>query len=265
MITANDPGTVVKTPSTSTKRRATQTTGNRLLKSVGGLTPNAATFVNRLAADTGLNPAVIAGQVIAETSGYNTTNGPNNWLNVGSFDSGFVDGGSNVWNDPITAADATASFITGKTVNGVNSPVGPASSSIQGILSTVGQSAQAQADAIQSSDWASSHYGGNLYSDVQPFLRYGAKVKANAIVRPDQSGNGNDTTNDSPSSGSGSGSGSGSSVDTLFDNYETEVNTPRTMPQGFAPATSWKAPFQWWYASFMNNYNNDNSSSGSGN
>ena len=134
------------------------------------LSPAAHAFTTHLAATTGLNPRVIAGWVMAETSGHNTTNGPNNWLNVGSFDSGFVGGGANAWNNPVTAANATAAFMLGRPVGGIRPPLGGGSSSIRGILSTVGKGVGAQVAAIQNSDWASSHYGGNLMADVRPFL-----------------------------------------------------------------------------------------------
>lgn len=134
------------------------------------LSPAAHAFTTRLAAQTGLNPRVIAGWVMAETSGHNTTNGPNNWLNVGSFDSGFQGGGANVWQNPITAADATAAFLSGRPVNGIRPPLGGGAPSIRGILSTVGRGPIAQVQAIQNSGWASSHYNNSLMADVRPFL-----------------------------------------------------------------------------------------------
>jgi hypothetical protein len=57
---------------------------------------------------------------------------------------------------------------------------------------------------------------------------------------------------DAPS-GSGSGSDDTSGVTALFTDYENEINAPRTAPQGFQSISQagWKAPFQWWYSSFM--------------
>jgi hypothetical protein len=60
-----------------------------------------------------------------------------------------------VWSDPTAAADATAGWLKGQnTIPGY----GQASSGVQSILSTVGQSPQTQVAAIQSSGWASSGY-----------------------------------------------------------------------------------------------------------
>lgn len=140
------------------------------LPNSGHLKPDAQTFVNRLSRDTGLSTQVIAGWVMAETSGWDTTNGANNWLNVGSFDSGFAGGGANVWTDPTTAADATAAFITGKPVNGISPPLGGGDPTIQAIIRSAGASIEAQVQAIQNSNWAGSHYGYNLISDVRQFL-----------------------------------------------------------------------------------------------
>ena len=215
------------------------------------LTRNAATFAQRLSQDTGLSKAVIYGWVMAETSGWDTTNGPNNWLNVGSFDSGFVAGGANVWNDPITAADATASFMTGKPVHGQTSPVGPGSSSIQAILQTAGRSVSEQVAAIQDSNWASSHYGYNLASDVQPFVKSRIKIIGNGpnggIVRP--GGNGQ------PSSSSGGTQSSNYAVDTA---YTQLVDSSRTAPPSnfVSLSDTIAAPFKWWWSNFSSSWDN---------
>jgi hypothetical protein len=147
-------------------------TGTGTVVSGSGMSANQAAFARQLQADTGLSASVIAGWMHAEqpTGSTSAPNGTNNWLNVGSFDDGFEGGGANVWEDPAAAADATAAFILGHPVNGYDSPVGPGSSSIRAIAATAGQSIEAQVNAIQSSDWASSHYGYNLMSDVEQFL-----------------------------------------------------------------------------------------------
>lgn len=146
------------------------------------LSPAAHAFTVRLASQTGLNPRVIAGWVMAETSGHDTTNGPNNWLNVGSFDSGFQGGGANVWQNPLSAADATAAFLKGAPVNGIRPPLGGGAPSVRSILSTVGKGIPTQVQAIQNSGWASSHYNGALMNDVRPFL--GANFGAPVVPSP---------------------------------------------------------------------------------
>lgn len=134
----------------------------------GALAPGAAgklnssqqTFAARLQADTGLDPTVIAGWLLSEepASSSNAPNGANNWLNIGSFDSGnWAGGGSNVWADPTVAADATASFIMGHSVNGVTAPM-HASAGIRAILNAAGASVAEQIAAIQHSGWATSGY-----------------------------------------------------------------------------------------------------------
>jgi hypothetical protein len=220
---------------------------------IGGLSTDAVTFTRRLAANTGLSPAVIAGWVMAETSGWNTTNGPNNWLNVGSFDSGFAGGGANVWQDPATAADATAAFMLGKTVNGVKPPLGGGAASIRQIPQTAGQSTQAQVEAIQSSDWASSHYGYNLMSDVAPFLRFGIQPSGGrpTITRP---GGDPATGSSAAAGGAGSGPGGGSGAGGVLRAYKGLRDGPRTAPPGT------KNPFAWWWASFTGNWDQVHSS-----
>lgn len=140
-----------------------------------GMSANQAAYAKQLQADTGLDASVIAGWMHAEqpTGSTAAPNGTNNWLNVGSFDDGFQGGGANVWDDPITAADATASWMMGHPVNGTDYQIpgaGYADASIRAILNTAGQSIDAQVSAIQSSHWASSHYGYNLISDVEQFI-----------------------------------------------------------------------------------------------
>lgn len=206
---------------------------------------NAVTFAQRLSQDTGLSKAVILGWVNAETSGWDTTNGPNNWLNVGSFDSGFAGGGANVWADPISAADATASFMLGRPVHGKTSPVGPGSSSIQAIPQTRNQGIAAQIAAIQDSDWASSHYGYNLASSVQPFV----KGKIQIITGPGPNGG---IVRPGGDSGGGGTSFSGPTGDTQFTALE---DSPRTAPTQYVDLSGdITAPFKWWWGQFSSSW-----------
>lgn len=136
----------------------------------GAFTKSQQSFLQRLVADTGLAPSVVASWMANEQppGSASAPNGANNWLNVGSFDSGFVGGGANVWNAPTTAADATAAFLRGQSVNGVAPPLGGGSPSIRSILSTAGKSPEVQAQAIQNSNWAASHYGYSGIVDLLP-------------------------------------------------------------------------------------------------
>jgi len=122
-------------------------------------TPGQLQFIARYAQQTGLNPQVVAAEV------YNEMNGPaaaarqaagdHDWLNIGRTDAGPRGAGAAVWNDPISAADASANWVKGTySLPGF----GHASSGIQGILRSVGQGPAAQIRAIQQSGWASSGY-----------------------------------------------------------------------------------------------------------
>ncbi len=126
----------------------------------GKLNANQAAFASRLQADTGLDPHVIAGWLLAEepASASAAPNGANNWLNIGAFDSGgFAFGGSSVWSSPAEAADATAAFMLGHPVGGITPPA-YGSSGIRSIIASAGQGIQAQIAAIQRSGWATSGY-----------------------------------------------------------------------------------------------------------
>jgi hypothetical protein len=123
------------------------------------LTSNQQQFAGQLAAQTGLNPGVISAWLLAEESGGAAQSrqaaGNNDWLNIGYTDSGTYGSADSVWSDPITAANATAGWLKGQdTIPGY----GAASSGIQAILSTVGQTPAAQIAALQHSGWASSGY-----------------------------------------------------------------------------------------------------------
>lgn len=113
-------------------------------------------FAVELARLTGLNPNVIRGWTLAEESGsaaaQRQAQNNHNWLNIAYFDSGpGAITHQAVWSDPIKAAQASAAFLQGKQWG--------AAPGIRAILSTAGQSPEAQLRAIWSSPWASSHYG----------------------------------------------------------------------------------------------------------
>src|SRR5204862_6184834 len=114
---------------------------------------------SRLAQQTGLDQNVIASRLLAEESGSAAQSrqsaNNNDWLNIGYTDSGTHGAADSIWADPVTAADATAGWLKGQdTIPGY----GRASAGIRGILSTGGQSPEAQIAAIQHSGWASSGY-----------------------------------------------------------------------------------------------------------
>jgi hypothetical protein len=133
----------------------------------GGFTTAQQTFANQLQTRTGLNIAVIYAWMAAE-QGHGTAsapNGTNNWLNIGSTDSGYYGGNNPAWTDPISAANQTASWLAGGSTFGY----GHASSGIVNVLKTAGQSAATQIAALQGSGWASSGYPA-LESDYQSYL-----------------------------------------------------------------------------------------------
>lgn len=135
------------------------------ITNASGLNSNQQTFANQLAADTGLNPSVVAAWVISEepASSSQAPNGANNWLNIGSTDSGFFGADTQAWTNPITAANATAQWLAGAdNISGY----GAASSGIRAILSTAGAAPAVQVAAIQGSGWASGGYP-NLLSVYQ--------------------------------------------------------------------------------------------------
>lgn len=116
-------------------------------------------FALRLAADTGLDPIVMAAWIYSEENGSAAVNRQNldnnDWLNIGYTDSGTYGAADSVWSNPVTAADATAGWLKGQqTVPGYPT----AAPSIQAILATAGQPPAAQIGAIQQSGWASSKY-----------------------------------------------------------------------------------------------------------
>ena len=122
-----------------------------------------------LAADTGLNPGVVAAWELAEESGSAAAKPPgpgnNDWLNIGYTDSGTYGAGDGIWASPASAADATAAWMKGAdAIPGY----GTASSGVRAIAATAGQSPSAQIAAIQNSGWASSGYPdlASLYQQV---------------------------------------------------------------------------------------------------
>jgi hypothetical protein len=149
----------------------TATTGSSSLPAQAGtmLTSAQQTFASRLAADTGLDPGVVSAWLLAEESGGAAVSrqsaNNNDWLNIGYTDSGTYGSADSIWSDPTNAADATAGWLKGQnTIPGY----GTASSGIQAILGTAGQSPQAQISALQNSGWASSGYPSlpSLYQQV---------------------------------------------------------------------------------------------------
>ncbi len=135
----------------------------------GMLTSAQQTFVSQLAADTGLDSGVVSAWVLSEESGgaavSRQASNNNDWLNIGYTDSGTYGNSDSIWSDPTSAANATAGWLKGQnTIPGY----GTASSGIQSILNTAGQSPQAQISALQNSGWASSGYPNlpSLYQQV---------------------------------------------------------------------------------------------------
>jgi len=127
------------------------------------------TFINEFAAETGLDRHVVAAWVYNEENGSAAANreAANNhdWLNIGYTDSATLGSGNSFWNDPKSAAHASAQWIKGQfAVPGF----GKASSGIQNILATVGMGPGMQIQAIQNSGWASSHYPGlpGIYNGI---------------------------------------------------------------------------------------------------
>ena len=157
-LTSAAPGTSLPSdiPTTSVYPAATTTLP---AAAQGMLTSGQQQFASRLASDTGLSPQTISAWMLAEESGGAATArqsaGNNDWLNIGYTDSGTYGAADSTWADPATAADATAGWLKGQnTIPGY----GTASSGIQAILGTAGQTPQAQIAAIQQSGWASSGY-----------------------------------------------------------------------------------------------------------
>jgi hypothetical protein len=133
------------------------------------LTSGQQQFASTLSAETGLNPNVVSSWLLAEESGGAAQSrqaaGNNDWLNIGYTGSGTYGSTDSVWSDPTTAANATAGWLKGQdSIPGY----GTASSGVQSILSSVGQTPATQIQAIQSSGWSSGGYPslGTLYSQV---------------------------------------------------------------------------------------------------
>ena len=128
-------------------------------RAAGMMTPGQQQFATQLAAQTGLDPQVVASWMLAEESGgaaaSREAQGNHNWLNIGWTDSGRYGTAGAVWSDPIAAANATAGWLKGQdTVAGY----GRASAGVQSILTTAGQPPELQIAALQHSGWASSGY-----------------------------------------------------------------------------------------------------------
>ena len=149
----------------------TSATGTTSLPSSAStmLTSGQQQFASELASKTGLDPGVVSAWLLAEESGGAAVSrqsaNNNDWLNIGYTDSGTYGSADSIWSNPTTAADATAGWLKGQdTIPGY----GTASSGIQGVVATAGQSPQAQISALQNSGWASSGYPSlpSLYQQV---------------------------------------------------------------------------------------------------
>lgn len=133
------------------------------------LTSGQQQFAATLSSETGLNPGVVTSWLLAEESGGAAQSrqaaSNNDWLNIGYTDSATYGASDSAWSDPTSAATATAQWLKGQ--NSIPG-YGTASSGIQGILGSVGQTPAAQIQAIQSSGWSSSGYPSldSLYSQV---------------------------------------------------------------------------------------------------
>jgi hypothetical protein len=133
------------------------------------LTSDQRQFASVLSARTGLNPGVVCAWLLAEESGgaaqSRQATDNNDWLNIGYTGSGTFGAGDSIWSDPNSAAQATAQWLRGQdSIPGY----GTASSGIQAILGTVGQTPSAQISALQTSGWAGSGYTnlGEVYAEV---------------------------------------------------------------------------------------------------
>jgi len=106
-----------------------------------------------------LNVQVVAAWMLAEenngAASARQQASNNDWLNIGYTDNGTYGAGDEIWKTPISAADATAGWMKGQdSVAGY----GPASSGVQSIVATAGQTPAAQIAAIQNSGWAGAGY-----------------------------------------------------------------------------------------------------------
>src|ERR1035437_5222375 len=108
-------------------------------------TSGQSTFISQLAGATGLNPGVVGAWVASEENGSAAAQrqAANNhdWLNIGYTDTATLGAANNVWKNPVSAANATAQWLKGQWSDPC---FGTASSGIQAITSTAGQSPAAQ-------------------------------------------------------------------------------------------------------------------------
>jgi hypothetical protein len=128
-------------------------------RAAGMMTPGQRQFATELAAQTGLDPQVVASWTLAEESGgaaaSREAQGDHNWLNIGWTDAGRYGTSAAIWSDPTAAADATAAWLRGEdAIPGY----GRASAGVQSILQAAGQPPALQVAALQHSGWASSGY-----------------------------------------------------------------------------------------------------------
>lgn len=150
-------GDAIKTGAGGTASGSGLSSGLTSTRATAALNSRQQTFASTLAADTGLDPNVVAAWVHAEepASASSAPNGANNWLNIGAFDSGnFAGSGAAEWSDPVAAAHLTAHWLSGASIPGL----GTASAGIRSILSSARADPGSQVRAIQQSGWATSGY-----------------------------------------------------------------------------------------------------------
>ena len=152
---------------------------------MANLSPNQRRFIQGYASASGIDPRLIAAQLIAEEpAGANAPVGHNdqNWLNIGNTDSRWFPGAA-AWKDPYRAGRRSALWTRGKlSVPGF----GRAAPGIVAFSRTSGQPLQSQIRALQHSGWASSGYP-NLGSLVQQVGGVGVDAaQAGPVASPGQ-------------------------------------------------------------------------------
>lgn len=110
------------------------------------LTLDQQVFATVLAAQTHLDPTVVASWVLSENGG-GGANGKNNFLGVGITGSGRYGASDAIWANPVSAGLHTAEWLKGQA--GAVPGYGNSSSQIQAIAQTAGQPVAAQIAAIQ--------------------------------------------------------------------------------------------------------------------
>ena len=199
----NPPG-MSSSPTTPTTTTTTSDGGSQdgLAQGVQGatgyqLTPGQATFINRLSKDTGLPTPFLEAWVHEEQNNQNAQRyegqGYNNWLNIGNTDQMVAAGRRNndpVYNNPLTAADATAAWMQGKSKAGYDY----ASQGIQDWYRAAtgpGATAQSIISGLQGSGWASG--GEGLLNTIYSHYAGGSGLVTGATGSSGANGGTNDT------------------------------------------------------------------------